>query len=119
VFVVRDRRKYYATTRLSLRAKAVRTLSRKRQEGEEGISVWQSHRRLAGCHAGSRRSSEEKPLPREGAPEPHVALGLVADLIVERERLDCGAPWRQRQRQLILQGPQGALPALERVRSAA
>jgi hypothetical protein len=43
----------------------------------------------------------------------------VAYLIVERERLDCGATWRQRQRQLILQGPQGVLPALERVRSAA
>jgi Transposase DDE domain len=119
VFVVRDRRKYSATNRLSRSAKEVRTLYRKRQEVAEGISVWKSPLRLEGCQAGYRRSSEEKPLPREGAQEHHVALCLVADLIVERERLDCGAPWRQRQRQLILQGPQGALPALERVRSAA
>jgi hypothetical protein len=119
VFVVRYRRKYDATNRLSLSAKEVRTLYRKRQEVEEVIRVLQSHLRLEGCQAGYRRSSEEQPLPREGAQEHHVALCLVAYLIVERERLDCGAPWRQRQRQLILQGPQGVLPALERLRSAA
>jgi hypothetical protein len=39
--------------------------------------------------------------------------------IVERERLDCGDTWRQRKRQLILRGPQGLVPALERVRRAA
>ena len=83
------------------------------------IRVLKSHLRLEGCQAGYKRSSEEKPRPREGAQEHHVALCLVAYLIVERERLDCGATWRQRQRQLILQGPQGVLPALERVRSAA
>jgi hypothetical protein len=119
VFVVRYRRKYYATNRLSLSAKEVRTLYRKRQAVEEVIRVLKSHLRLEGCQAGYRRSSEEKPLPREGAQEHHVALCLAAYLIVERERLDCGATWRQRQRQLILQGPQGVLPALERVRSAA
>ena len=37
----------------------------------------------------------------------------------ERERLDGGAPGRQRKRQLILLGPQGSLPALEWVRKAA
>jgi Transposase DDE domain len=119
VFVVRYRRKYDATNRLRLSAKEVRTLYRKRQEVEEGSRVWKSHRRLEGCQAGSRRSSEAKPLPREGAQAHHVALGLVAYLIVERERLDCGAPGRQRQRQRILQGPQSVLPALERVRRAA
>jgi hypothetical protein len=40
-------------------------------------------------------------------------------LMVERERLDRGNTWRQRKRQLILTGPQGILPALERVRRAA
>ena len=119
MFVVRYRRKYYATNRLSLSAKEVWTLYRKRQEVEEVIRVLKSHLRLEGCQAGYKRSSEEKPRPREGAQEHHVALCLVAYLIVERERLDCGATWRQRQRQLILQGPQGVLPALERVRSAA
>ena len=119
VFVVRYRRKYYATNRLSLSAKEVRTLYRKRQEVEEVIRVLKSHLSLEGCQAGYRRSSEEKPLLREGAQAHHVALCLVASLIVERERLDCGETWRQRKRQLILRGPQGVLPALERVRSAA
>lgn len=119
VFVVRYRRKYYVTNRLSLSAKEVRTLYRKRQEVEEVIRVLKSQRSLEGCQAGYRRSSEESSLPREGAQEHHIALCLVSYLIVERERLDHGDSWRQRKRQLILRGPQGVLPALERVRSAA
>jgi hypothetical protein len=119
VFVVRYRRKYYVTNRLSLSAKEVRTLYRKRQEVEEVIRVLKSQLSLEGCQAGYRRSSEESSLPREGAQEHHIALCLVSYLIVERERLDHGDSWRQRKRQLILRGPQGLLPALERVRNAA
>jgi hypothetical protein len=48
-----------------------------------------------------------------------LALCLVAYLIVERERLDRQLTWRQCKRQLILQGVQHSLPALERVRKAA
>jgi hypothetical protein len=39
--------------------------------------------------------------------------------VVERERLDQGVAWRKLKRQLILQGQQVPLPALERVRKAA
>jgi putative transposase len=119
VFVVRYRRKYYATNRLSLSAKEVRTLYRKRQEVEEVIRVLKSQLSLEGCQAGYQRTAATSPRPREGAQEHHIALCLVAYLIVERERLDCGDTWRQRKRQLILRGPQGVLPALERVRCAA
>jgi Transposase DDE domain len=119
VFVVRYRRKYYATNRLSLSAKEVRTLYRKRQEVEEVIRVLKSQVSLEACQAGYRRSCDKKPLPQEGAQEHHIALCLVAYLIVERERLDRGGTWRQRKRQLILTGLQSALPALERVRRAA
>jgi putative transposase len=119
VFVVRYRRTYYATNRLSLSAKEVRTLYRKRQEVEEVIRVLKSQLSVEACQAGYRRSSDTKALLGEGAQEHHIALCLVAYLIVERERLDRGDTWRQRKRQLILTGPQGALPALERVRSAA
>ena len=104
VFVVRYRRKYYATNRLSLSAKEVRTLYRKRQEVEEVIRVLKSQLSLEACQAGYRRSSEEPSLPREGAQEHHIALCLVAYLMVERERLDQGSTWRQRKRQLILKG---------------
>ena len=119
VFVVRYRRKYYATNRLSLTAKEVRALYRKRQEVEEVIRVLKSHMSLAACQAGYRRSSEAPPRGREGAQEHHIALCLVAYLIVERERIDHSVTWRQRKRQLILKGSQVALPALERVRNAA
>ena len=119
VCVVRYRRKYYATNRLSLSATEVRTLSRKRQEVEEVIRVLKSPVSLEACQAGYRRSSEASAWSGEGAQEHHIALCLVAYLIVERERLDRGDTWRQRKRQLILTGPQGALPALERVRRAA
>lgn len=119
VCVVRYRRKYYATNRLSLSAKEVRTLYRKRQEVEEVIRILKSQVSLEACQAGYRRSSDKKSLRREGAQEHHIALCLVAYLIVERERLDQGDTWRQRKRRLILTGPQGALPALERVKRAA
>ena len=119
VFVVRYRRKYYATNRLSLTAKEVRTLYRKRQEVEEVIRVLKSHLSLEACQAGYRRSSEAQPRGQEGAQEHHIALCLVAYLIVERERVDRGDTWRQRKRQLILTGPQAASPALKRVREAA
>src|SRR5215470_7662488 len=119
VFVVRDRRTYSATNRLSLTAQEVRTLYRKRQEVEEVIRVLKSHFSLEACPAGYRRSSEAKPRGREGAQEHQIALCLVAYLIVERERLDRGETWRQRKRQLILTGPQNASPALKRVKEAA
>ena len=117
--MVRYRRTYYATNRLSLSAKEVRALYRKRQEVEEGIRVLQSQGSLEACQAGYRRSSDKKSLGREGAQEHHIALCLVAYLIVERERLDRAVTWRQRKRQLILTGPQEALPALERVKRVA
>jgi putative transposase len=119
VFVVRYRRKYYATNRLSLSATEVRTLYRKRQEVEEVIRVLKSQLSLEACQAGYKRSSDQKALPREGAQEHHIALCLVAYLMVERERLDRGLTWRQLKRQLILPGSQVSLPALERVREAA
>src|ERR671938_990821 len=65
VFVVRYRRKYYATNRLSLTAKEVRALYRKRQEVEEVIRVLKSYLSLEACQAGNTRSSEQKRRPRE------------------------------------------------------
>lgn len=119
VFGVRDRRTYYATNRLSLSAKEVRALYRKRQEGEEVIRGLKSQVSLEGCQAGYQRGFTPSPRRGEGAQEHHIALCLVAYRIVERERLNWGDTWRQRKRQLILRGPQGFVPALERVRSAA
>jgi ADP-ribose pyrophosphatase YjhB (NUDIX family) len=55
----------------------------------------------------------------EDAQAHHMALCLVAYLIVERERLDRGLTWVRLKRHLILTGASEALPALERVRKAA
>jgi hypothetical protein len=119
VFVVQYRRKYYATNRLSLSAKEVHTLYRKRQEVEEVIRVLKSQLGLEGCQGGYKRAAAEQPYPQEGAQTHHVALCLVAYLIVERERLDQQCTWRQLKRRLILQRRPLTLPALERVRAAA
>ena len=119
VFVVRYRRKYYATNRLTLTAPEVRRLYRKRHEVEEVIKVVKSQLSLEGCQGGFTRSWKDKAPAQEGAQTHHIAVCLVAYLIVERERLDQQCTWRQLKRCLILQGRQLALPALERVRAAA
>ena len=119
VFVVRYRRKYYATNRLTLTAKEVRTLYRKRHEVEEVIKVLKSQLSLEACQGGYTRSWKATLPPKEGEQSHHIALCLVAYWLVERERLDQGCTWRQLKRRLILQGRQLALPALERVRAAA
>jgi putative transposase len=119
VLVVRYRRKYYATNRLSLTAKEVRAHYRKRQEVEEVIRVLKSQLSLAACQVGYRRRGTESSCPQPHAQEHHIALCLVAYLIVERERLDHGVPWRKCKQRLILTGRQIPLPALERGRKAA
>jgi hypothetical protein len=119
VCVVQYRRKYSATNRLSLSAKEVRTLSRKRHEVEEVMRVFKSHLGLEGCQGGDKRALTEQPYREEGAQTHHIALCLVTYLIVERERLDQQCTWRQLKRRLILRGSRVVLPALERVRAAA
>jgi Transposase DDE domain len=117
--VVRDRRKYYATNRLSLTAKEVRVHYQRRHEVEEVIRILKSQLSLEACQVGSRRPRTTTARPQPCAQAHHVALCLVAYRIVERERLDQGCTWRQITRQLILNGVQASLPALERVRMAA
>ena len=119
VFVVRDRRKYYATNRVTFTAQEVRTLDRKRHAVEEVIRVLKSQLSLEGCQVGYKRVMAAQPYPQVGAQTHHIALCLIVHLLVERERLDQGSTWRQLKRRLILQGQQLALPALERVRAAA
>src|ERR671915_2523620 len=59
------------------------------------------------------------PPPQPHPQEHHIALCLVAYLIVERERVDQRLTWRKLERRLILKGPQTSLPSLERLRMAA
>jgi hypothetical protein len=119
VLVVKYRRKSYATNRLSLRAKEVRQHYKIRHMVEEGIRTVKSQLSLEACQAGYRRRGTVATRPQPQVQEHHVALCLVAYLIVERERRDRNLTWRQCKRQLILIGVQRSLPALERVRRAA
>src|SRR5262249_48186000 len=119
VFVVRYRRTSSATHRLTFTSKEVRRLYRKRHEVEEVSKVLKSPLSLEGCQGGYTRPWKAKASAQEGAQTHHIALCLVAYLIVECERLGQGCTWRQLKRRLVLQGSQAALPTLERVRAAA
>jgi hypothetical protein len=119
VRVVRYRRKYYATNRLSLTAPEVRQLCRLRQEIEEVIRVLRSQLNLEDCQAGYTWSTQETTDSQPQPQTPHIALCLVAYLIVERERFERRMTWRQFKRHLILKKPHTPLPALERLRMAA
>jgi hypothetical protein len=119
VRVVRHRRKYYATNRLGLTAREVRAHYQKRQEVEEVIRVLKSQLSLEACQGGYKRRGADPAQSQPRVQEHHIALCLAAYLLVERERLDHGVPWRKFKRRLILQGSQVALPALERVKKAA
>jgi hypothetical protein len=83
------------------------------------IKMWKSQLRLEACQGGYPRSWQAKPSTQAGTQTHHMALCLVAYLMVERERLGQGCHWRQLKRRLILQRSQAALLALERVRAAA
>jgi putative transposase len=119
VLVVRHRRKYYVTNRLLLAPQEVRAQYRKRQEVEEVIRVLKSQLSLEACQVGYRRRGTEISRFQSSAQEHHIALCLVAYLIMKRERLDHGVPWRKFKQCLILKGRQVPLAALERVRKAA
>ena len=119
VRVVRYRRKYYATNRLGLTAPEVRTFYRIRQEIEEVIRVLKSQLSLEGCQAGYKRSTEKQTHFQPQAQTHHIALCLVAYLIIERERFDQRMTWRQFKRHLILKRSRLPLPALEQILMAA
>jgi hypothetical protein len=119
VCVVKYRRTYYATNRLSLTGQEVRGHYRWRHEVEEVIKCLKDQLSLEACQAGYTRSSTGIPQPREGVQAHHIALCLTAYLVLERERLDQGITLRQLRRKLIVKGLRVALPSLKRVRMAA
>jgi hypothetical protein len=119
VHVVRHRRKYYVTNRLSLTAVEIRTLYKRRHEVEEVFKMLKSQLSLEACQAGYSRSLRKPCQAREGTQEHHIALCLAAYLILERERLDQGLSLRQLRRKLIVKGLQAPLPSLQRLKIAA
>jgi hypothetical protein len=119
VVVVRHRRRYYATNRLSLTAQEVREVYKIRHAIEEVIKTLKDQLSLEACQAGYKRSYTREGQEREGVQEHHMALCVVAYLVLERERIDRGMTGRQRRRELMVKGFQVPLAALKRLRTAA
>jgi Transposase DDE domain len=119
VGVVRSRRQYYVTNRLSLTAVAGRTIDKERHESEDVFTMLKSQVSVEACQAGDKRVLQKKSQAKEGPQAHHLALCLVAYLIAERERCDQGVTLRQLRRSLILKGLKVPLPSLQRLRMAA
>jgi hypothetical protein len=108
VLVVRYGAKYFATNRLTLPAVEVRRLYRLRAPIEEVIRVCKDQLSLTGCQARSDRAQQY-----------HFTCCLVAFCVLERERHDRHLSIYKLKRRLSFQGRSMALPALERLRTAA
>lgn len=98
----------YARNRLRLPAAEVRRVYRFRAQIEEVIRVYKDQLGLTGCQARSK-----------GAQLHHIACCRVAFRVLERERHDRQLSIYKLKRQLSSKGRSHALPALERLRSAA
>jgi len=108
VLVVRYGKKYDATNRLTLTAAEVRRLYCLRAQVEEVIRVCKDQLGLTGCQARSERAQQH-----------HIACGLVAFCVLERERHDRQLSIYKLKRELSFKGRCYALPPLERLRRAA
>jgi putative transposase len=108
VLIVRHGKKYYATNRLTLLAAEVRRLYRVRAQIEEVIRVCKDQLGLSGCQVRSTRAQLH-----------HISCCLAAFCVLERERHDRPLSIYKLKRRLSFQGRSVALPALERLRSAA
>jgi putative transposase len=108
VLVVRYGAKYYATNRLTLAAAEVRRLYAFRAHIEEVIRVCKDQLGLTGCQARSARAQRH-----------HIFCCLAAFCALERESHDRRISIYQLKRTLSFRGLSMALPALERLRSAA
>jgi len=119
VFVVKHRRKYYASNRLSLTPTELRTIYRVRQQIEEVFKSLKSSLGLEKCQAGYQRTSTKKAVARQGAQEHHTALCLTAFVIIERERVDNQKTWQELRTDLILVREEYPLPSLTRLSEGA
>jgi putative transposase len=108
VLLVRHGKKYYATNRLTLPAAEVRRLYRIRAQIEEVIRVCKDQLGLSGCQVRSARAQLH-----------HISCCLTAFCVLERERHDRHLSIYKLKRLLSFQGRSVALPALERLRTAA
>jgi hypothetical protein len=108
VLVVRHGKQDDATNRLTRPAVEVRRRYGCRSQSAEGIRVCKDQLGLTGCQARSERAQRH-----------HLACGLVAFCVLERERSDRQLSLDKLKRQLSFKGRSHTLPSLERLRRAA
>jgi putative transposase len=108
VLVVRYDAKYYATNRLTLAAAEVRRLYAFRAQIEEVIRVCKDQLGLSGCQVRSARAQLH-----------HISCCLAAFCVLEREGHARRLSIYKLKRLLSFHGRSVALPALERLRTAA
>ena len=120
MFVVKHRKKYFATNWLSLSAKEVRSWYKRRQDVEEVFKFLKSELGLESCQSGYSRGFERYcEQPQEQSQEHHIGLCLVAYLILGKESSQRGVTLRRLRRDLILKRFELPLPALDELRNAA
>jgi hypothetical protein len=73
----------------------------------------------AACQAGCTRLGNEQSQAEEGVQANHIALCLIAYLILERERINQGVTLCHLRRTRIVRGLKVSLPSLKRVGMAA
>lgn len=116
VFVVKYRRKYYATNRLSLNPKEIRRIYKIRQQIEEVFKLLKSHLNIEKCQSGYQR---KKFSPRQISQEHHIVLCLTAFLIIEKERISKKMTWQKFRFHLTVKGRDVKLPSLSRLKKIA
>ena len=120
VLVVRHRKKYFATNRMSLTPEALREVYKKRQGVEEVIKFLKSFLGLQGCQSGHIRYDWQYEGPKPESPqEHHIALCILAYLILDYERLERATTLRKLRNILILKRLEISLPLLDKLRHAA
>jgi len=113
VLVVKHGYKYFCTNRLSLLAATVRTVYKQRQGIEEVFKFLKSKLGVECCQVGySRQKWNMHKKPKSEAQEHHLALCLVAYVILERERINRGITIQKLRQQLIFERNAAELPAL-------
>jgi hypothetical protein len=119
VRVVTYRRQSDVTHRLSRLAQALRATDKRRHAIEAVCRCVHEHLSLAAGQAGDTRLGPEKSPVNEGGPAHQMALGLIASLRWERERLHQGVTRRSLRCTRIVRGLKGSWPSLKRVNMAA
>lgn len=120
LLVVKHRRKYFCTNRLTMGRSRLFELYRGRQAIEEVFRALKCELGAEDCQSGYHRSEKAcSTEPQEGPQTHHIALCLVAFVLIEKDSVDSNISWYQLRRKLMLRRFELPLPAFDALRAAA